>query len=212
VIRIAVAALCAALLAAALPSGNAAASPPSLLRPASLRATAPASYRVAFATTEGRFVVAVRRSSAPNGADRFYNLVRARFYDGVTFFRVVRGFVVQFGISSDPAVSRAWQQATIPDDPVRASNTRGTVTFATAGPNTRTTQLFVNLASNAALDAQGFAPIGRVTSGMGVVGRLYGGYGEQPTSAQRQIAEQGNAFLRATYPKLDRIVTARILG
>jgi peptidyl-prolyl cis-trans isomerase A (cyclophilin A) len=207
VIRVvAAAALCAAVVTA-----GAGAAPPQLLAPGSLHATAPASYRVAFTTTKGRFVVTVHRSWAPRGADRFYNLVRAGFYDGITFFRVLRGFVVQFGISGDPAVAKAWQTAQIPDDPVKTSNTPATITFATAGPNTRTTQVFLNLGANAALDAQGFAPFGRVTSGMGVVGRLYGGYGDQPAKQQQQIVEQGNAFLRKTYPKLDHIVTARVV-
>jgi peptidyl-prolyl cis-trans isomerase A (cyclophilin A) len=137
--------------------------------------------------------------------------VQAHFFDGVTFFRVVKGFVVQFGISPDPAVSKAWQNATIKDDAVKASNTPGSITFADAGPDTRSTQVFVNLGNNAGLDAQGFSPFGRVTTGMSVVKKLYGGYGEAPSSAQQQISEQGDAFLRKTFPKLDHIRTARIL-
>ena len=206
-IRLALVTVCAAAVA-----GVAAAAPPQLLHPASLHAKAPAVYRVSFKTTKGTFVVTVHRALAPRGADRFYNLVRARFFDGVTFFRVVKGFVVQFGISPDPAVSRAWQNATIKDDPVKASNTPGTITYADAGPNTRTTQVFVNLGNNAALDGQGFSPFGRVTTGMGVVDRLYGGYGDQPTNDQQQISSQGNAFLRKHFPKLDSIVTARLSG
>jgi peptidyl-prolyl cis-trans isomerase A (cyclophilin A) len=205
VIRLALVTLCAAAV-----TGVAAAAPPQLLHPASLHAKAPAVYRVAFKTTRGTFVVTVHRVWAPLGADRFYNLVRAHFFDGVTFFRVVKGFVVQFGISPDPAVSRAWQNATIKDDPVKASNTPGTITFADAGPSTRTTQVFVNLGNNASLDGQGFSPFGRVTSGMSVVDHLYGGYGEQPTNDQQQMSSQGNAFLRKHFPKLDGIVTARI--
>jgi peptidyl-prolyl cis-trans isomerase A (cyclophilin A) len=207
VIRLALVTLCAAVV-----TGVASAAPPQLLHPASLHAKAPAVYRVAFKTTRGTFTVTVHRAWAPLGADRFYNLVRAQFFDGVTFFRVVKGFVVQFGISPDPAVSRAWQTATIKDDPVKASNTPGTITFADAGPSTRTTQVFVNLGSNASLDGQGFSPFGRVTSGMSVVNHLYGGYGEQPTNDQQQISSQGNAFLRKHFPKLDGIVTARIAG
>jgi peptidyl-prolyl cis-trans isomerase A (cyclophilin A) len=153
----------------------------------------------------------VHRQWSPRGADRFYNLVRARFFDGDEFFRVVKGFVVQFGISGYPAVSSAWQNATIKDDAVKASNTRGTITFADAGPNTRTTQVFVNLASNASLDSQGFSPFGRVTRGMGVVDKLYAGYGEAVTNLQGEIAAQGNSFLRKHFPKLDRILKARIL-
>lgn len=205
-IRLALVALCAALVA----GGAAAAAPPQLLQPASLKAKAPAVYHVAFKTTRGTFVVTVHRAWAPRGADRFYNLVRARFFDGVVFFRVVKGFVVQFGISPDPAVSRAWQTANIKDDPVKTSNTPATITFADAGPNTRTTQVFVNLGNNAALDAQGFSPFGRVTSGMSVVNQLYSGYGEQPD--QQQMSAQGNAYLRKHFPKLDHILTARVAG
>jgi peptidyl-prolyl cis-trans isomerase A (cyclophilin A) len=205
-IRLALVLLCAAVLA-----GTAAAAPPSLLQPASLHAKAPAIYKVSFATTKGSFVVTVHRAWAPRGADRFYNLVQAHFFDGVTFFRVVKHFVVQFGISPDPKVSKAWQTANIKDDPVKAQNTPGTITFADAGPNTRSTQVFVNLTINASLDTQGFAPFGRVTSGMNVVDKLYGGYGEQPSQDQQQIATQGDAFLRKTFPKLDHIRTARIV-
>lgn len=203
-----------AVLYAAVITGAAAAAspPPQLLHPSSLHAKAPTVYDVSFKTTRGTFVVTVHRAWAPVGADRFYNLVRARFFDGVTFFRVVKGFVVQFGISPDPAVSKVWQNANLKDDPVKISNRPGTITYADAGPSTRTTQVFVNLGNNAGLDAQGFAPFGRVTGGMSVVNRLYGGYGEKPTNDQPQIAAQGNAFLRKTFPKLDSIVTARISG
>ena len=205
-IRLALVALCATVVTGAAT----AAPPPQLLHPASLHAKAPPTYRVAFKTTKGTFVVTVHRAWAPRGADRFYNLVRARFFDSVTFFRVVKGFVVQFGISGEPKVASAWQRATIKDDPVKASNTPGTITFATAGPDTRTTQVFVNYGNNASLDAQGFSPFGRVTNGMSVANRLYGGYGDQPTRMQQQIGTQGNAFLRKRFPKLDHIVTARI--
>lgn len=186
--------------------------PPALLHPAALTAKAPATYNVAFATTKGRFVVTVHRAWAPRGADRFYNLVRARFFDGAEFFRVVKGFVVQFGLSPYPQVSSAWQNATIKDDPVKTSNARATVTFAAApSPNTRTTQVFINLANNSSsLDTQGFSPFGKVTSGMGVVDKLYGGYDDTPTNDQPQIAAQGNAFLKKHFPKLDAILTARI--
>jgi peptidyl-prolyl cis-trans isomerase A (cyclophilin A) len=184
--------------------------PPALLHPHRLTAKAPNVYGVVFTTTKGSFTVTVHRKWAPRGADRFYNLVHARFYDGDEFFRVVKGFVVQFGISGYPTVSDAWRNATIKDDPVRTSNARGTITFADAGPDTRTTQVFINLASNASLDAQGFSPFGRVTSGMNVVDRLYAGYGEAVTNLQSQIAAVGNSFLRKRFPKLDRIITARI--
>ena len=169
-------------------------------------------YRVSFKTTKGTFVITVHRAWAPRGADRFYNLVRAHFFDGVTFFRVVKGFVVQFGISPDPAVSSAWQSATIKDDPVKASNTLGTITYADAGPNTRSTQVFVNLGNNAALDSRGFSPFGRVTSGMTVVDSLYSGYGEKPSGYQPQIVSGGNAFLRKRFPLLDRVLTARLVS
>jgi peptidyl-prolyl cis-trans isomerase A (cyclophilin A) len=205
VIRLALVVLCASVA-----TGVAAAAPPQLLHPESLHAKAPATYRVAFKTTKGAFVVTVHRAWSPRGADRFYNLVRAGFFDDVTFFRVVKGFVVQFGISGDPKVSKAWQQAAIKDDPVKTSNSPGTITFADAGPDTRTTQVFVNYGNNAALDTQGFSPFGRVTSGMSVVNRLYGGYGDQPTRMQGQITTQGDTFLRKRFPKLDHIVTARI--
>jgi peptidyl-prolyl cis-trans isomerase A (cyclophilin A) len=208
-IRVALVVLCAAALV--VTGIAAAASPPAkLLHPSALHAKAPAVYRASFATTKGTFVVTVHRAWAPRGADRFYNLVQAHFFDGVTFFRVVKGFVVQFGISPDPAVSKAWRTATIKDDPVKTSNTPGTITFADAGPQTRTTQVFVNLGNNASLDAQGFSPFGKVTSGMAVVDKLYGGYGDQPTGDQQQMSTQGNAFLRKTFPKLDGIRTARI--
>jgi peptidyl-prolyl cis-trans isomerase A (cyclophilin A) len=202
----------ASLATLAATAATAAAPPPALLHPAALKAKAPAVYTVAFTTTKGRFDVTVHRAWAPRGADRFYNLVRARFFDGVEFFRVVKGFVVQFGISGYPSVSSAWQNANIPDDPVKASNVRGTITFADAGPNTRTTQVFVNLASNTSLDAQGFAPFGKVTKGMSAVDKLYAGYGDQPTNTQPQIAAQGNAFLEKQFPKLDSVLTARVVA
>ena len=185
--------------------------PPALLQPAKLTARAPSTYAVEFDTTKGTFVVTVHRAWAPRGADRFYNLVKAGFFNGDEFFRVVKGFVVQFGISGFPKVSSAWQNADIADDPVKASNTPGTITFADAGPNTRTTQVFINLANNGPnLDGQGFAPFGRVTSGMSVVDKLYGGYGERVTNLQGQIASQGNAFLKKRFPKLDSVVRARV--
>jgi peptidyl-prolyl cis-trans isomerase A (cyclophilin A) len=189
-----------------------AAPPPSLLHPATLKAKAPAVYSVKFTTTKGPFVVTVHRAWAPLGADRFYNLVRGKFFDGVTFFRVVKAFVVQFGISPSPAISKLWTNNVIKDDPVKKSNIIGTITYADAGPNTRATQVFINLGDNTSLDAQGFAPFGQVTSGMSVVNKLYGGYGEQPTGAQDQMIHQGNAFLKKHFPKLDSIVTARLVS
>lgn len=185
--------------------------PPALLQPAALHAQAPATYNVAFKTTKGSFVITVHRTWSPRGADRFYNLVRAHFYDGNEFFRVVKGFVVQFGMSPYPQVSSAWQTATIEDDPVKTTNARATISFADSGPNSRTTQVFVNLAGNSRLDGYGFAPFGRVTAGMSVVDKLYGGYDDKPTNDQPQIAAQGNAFLKKHFPKLDAVVTARIV-
>src|SRR5690242_11177195 len=150
-----------------------------LLRPALLKAKAPANYKVKFVTTKGDFIVEVTRAWAPNGADRFYNLVKLGFYDGVRFFRAVEGFMVQFGLSSDPAVSGAWYRANIPDDPVVTGNKRGNITFAMAGKNSRTTQVFINYSDkNTRLDAMGFPAFGQVIEGMNVVDSLYKGYGE----------------------------------
>jgi peptidyl-prolyl cis-trans isomerase A (cyclophilin A) len=183
-----------------------------LLNPQALTAKAPQRFDVAFKTTKGDFTITVERAWAPNGADRFYNLAKSQFFDGVKFFRVVPKFVVQFGISPDPKVSAAWQNATIPDDPVTEHNVRGAVTFAAAGPDSRTTQLFINLGSNTRLDPTGFAPIGSVTGGMSVVARLYSGYADDPTSHQAEMQTEGNAWLDKSYPKLDSVKTARIVS
>jgi peptidyl-prolyl cis-trans isomerase A (cyclophilin A) len=183
---------------------------PALLKPASLTAKAPDVYEVKFATTKGDFVVQVTRSWAPIGADRFYNLVKHGFYNDAAFFRIVPGFIVQFGLGPDPAVNRAWKNANIKDDPVTQSNRPGTLTFATAGPNTRTTQLFINLGNNGGLDGQGFAPFGQVTSGMDVVQKLYSGYGERPD--QGSITSEGKAYLDKNFPQIDRIQTATIVS
>ena len=174
-----------------------------------MRATAPASYRVRFETSAGAFAVEVTRTWAPLGADRFYNLVRHGFFDGTRFFRVVPGFVVQFGLSGDPAINSRWRTASIPDDPVLQHNTRGTVTFATAGPATRTTQMFINFGDNTRLDGMGFSPLGSVVEGMDVVDRIYAGYGEQPD--QGRIEMQGNAYLRSQFPQLDSIAHATVV-
>src|SRR3984885_10895903 len=181
---------------------------PALLRPATLTAKAPDVYEVKFTTTKGDIVIQVTRSWAPIGADRFYNLVKHGFYNNAAFFRIVPGFIVQFGLSGDPAVNRAWKNANIKDDPVTQSNKPGTLTFATAGPNTRTTQLFINLGSNAPLDGQGFAPFGQVTSGMDVVQKLYSGYGERPD--QGSITNEGKPYLDKNFPNIDRIQSAAI--
>ncbi len=200
---------------AAFAQEKAAAAKPNLLDPRSLTAKAPETFRAKFTTTKGDFIIEVHRGWAPRGADRFYNLVRAGFFKDVAFFRVLSGFMAQFGISGDPAVARAWMQANIPDDPVTQSNKRGRVTFATAGPNTRTTQLFINFGDNAGLDSQGFAPIGEVVEGMNVVDSLYAGYGEGAPRGrgpdQGRIQAQGNAYLKSSFPQLDRIVSATIV-
>jgi peptidyl-prolyl cis-trans isomerase A (cyclophilin A) len=183
---------------------------PALLQPASLTAKAPDVFSVQFTTTKGDFVVEVTRAWAPLGADRFYNLVKHGFFTDAAFFRVVPGFIVQFGLSADPGVNKVWHSANIKDDPVTQSNRPGTITFATAGPNTRTTQLFINFGNNAPLDRQGFSPFGRVTSGMDVVQKLYAGYGEQPD--QGSITALGKAYLDKNFPKIDSIQSAKIVS
>ncbi len=178
---------------------------------ATLPPQAPDTYRVKFETTKGDFVVEVHREWAPLGADRFHELVLAEFYDDVKFFRAITGFMVQFGISGDPAVTSKWEHTQIPDDPVIKSNQRGFITFATSGPNSRTTQVFINFASNANLDGMGFAPFGEIVEGMDVVDALNQEYGGEPSSYQQQIRQQGNAFLEQAYPRLDAVKTARIV-
>jgi peptidyl-prolyl cis-trans isomerase A (cyclophilin A) len=186
-----------------------------LSNPAALTAQAPADYKVKFATSKGDFVVDVHRDWAPLGADRFYNLVKNGFYNDARFFRVISGFMVQFGISGDPKLAAAWREASIPDDPVKQSNTRGMITFATRGPNTRTTQVFIDYANNSRLDGMGFAPFGQVVSGMNVVDALYSGYGEGAPRGggpeQGRIQSEGNAYLTQAFPKLDYIKTATIV-
>lgn len=177
---------------------------------------APAVFRTRFETSKGVFVVETTRSWAPLGADRFYHLVRSGYFDNNRFFRVVTGFMVQFGVHGDPAVNKAWEPLNIADDSVSHSNERGTITFATKMvPNTRATQVFINLVNNHALDAMGFAPIGRVIQGMEVVDSLYAGYGESPPGGfgpnQMRLMEEGNSYLERNFPKLDFVRTARIL-
>jgi peptidyl-prolyl cis-trans isomerase A (cyclophilin A) len=181
---------------------------PSLMNPASLKEQAPATYKARFDTSAGAFVVTVTRAWAPNGADRFYNLVKNGFFDGTRFFRVVPNFMVQWGIQGDPDVQRNWANANIPDDPVKQSNNRGFITFATRGPNTRTTQVFINFKSNAFLDKQGFAPFGEVTEGMAVVDKINAEYGENPN--QGSIQNQGNAYLNKQFPNLTFVKKATI--
>ena len=182
---------------------------PALLDPAQATGTAPERFVVRFATTKGDFDVEVQRDWAPLGADRFFNLVRIGFYDGGRFFRVVPGFVAQFGKSSEAAVNKVWYGATIKDDPVRESNKLGYLTFATDGKDSRSTQLFVNLADNLNLDKKGFSPVGRVVKGMDVVKGLYGGYGEAPD--QNMLHFKGDRYLEENFPNLDRITAATIV-
>lgn len=186
-----------------------------LLHPATLQAKAPESYQVKFTTTKGDFVVKVTRAWAPLGADRFYNLVQHHFFDGASFFRVLPGFVVQFGLSAYPQVSQAWQSATIKDDPVKQSNRRGHLTFATGGANTRTTQVFINLGDNSRLDTMGFSPFGEVVQGLNIVELLYSGYGEGAPQGrgprQDLIGARGKAYLDNDFPKLDSIKTATLI-
>ncbi|HEY7246680.1 MAG TPA: peptidylprolyl isomerase [Xanthobacteraceae bacterium] len=185
-----------------------------LANPAALKEAAPPVYKVRFDTSKGTFVVEVHRDWAPNGADRFYNLVKNGFYDDTRFFRVIGGFMVQFGINGDPRISAPWREARIADDPVKQSNKRAYITFATSGPNSRTSQVFINFADNAALDRQGFSPFGQVVSGMNVVDALYSGYGEGAPSGrgpdQGRIQREGNAYLKKDFPSLDYIKKATI--
>lgn len=202
--------------AATAPPKAAAAPAAGLSDPSRAAARAPARFKVRFDTTKGPFVVEVTRTWAPHGADRFYSLVRAGYYDDVAFFRVIGDFMVQFGIHGDPAVNAVWRQARIPDDPVVQSNRRGMLTFATAGPDTRTTQIFINFKDNTGLDAQGFAPFGSVVEGLSVVDSLYSGYGEGAPSGmgpnQGRAQAEGNAYLRGSFPRLDFVKTARVVG
>jgi len=205
----------AAVLAAAIISGAASASGgPSLLDPSSLNARAPATFSARFKTTKGSFVVKVKRSWAPKGADRFYNLVKNGFYDDCRFFRVVPNFMVQFGINGDPATMARWRDAPINDDPVTQSNKRGYITFATAGPNTRTTQVFINFVDNGNLDSMGFAPFGRVVSGIEVVDALNAEYGEGAPRGrgpdQGRLQREGNAYLAKEFPRMDFVKKATI--
>ena len=181
-----------------------------LRNPATLTAKAPAMYKAKFDTSAGVFVIQVHRDWAPLGADRFYNLVSNGFYDDVRFFRVLDGFMAQFGMHGNPGIQAAWRNQQLKDDPVKQTNKRGYVSFATAGPNTRTTQVFINFEDNAPLDKQGFAPFGEVVEGMAVVDKLYSGYGRNNVPDQGRITTEGNAYLMKSYPKLDYIKKATI--
>lgn len=192
------------------PADSAVATPPAAATPAA--DAAPAQFNVRLETSKGPIVIAVHRDWSPNGADRFYQLVESGYYDDVRFFRVVPGFVVQFGMHGDPARNAQWSNNGLIDEPVKQTNKRGTVTYAKSGaPNSRTTQLFINLGDNAMLDQDGFAPFGEVVEGMSVVESLYSGYSDQPTGRQGEIAAEGNAFLKREYPNLDFIRTAKVV-
>jgi peptidyl-prolyl cis-trans isomerase A (cyclophilin A) len=214
-VRLCIVSVAAATLGMAGLSAGAGQGAGALKDPAALKETAPATYRASFDTSAGTFVVEVQRGWAPHGADRFYNLVKNGFFDNARFFRVIPNFMVQFGIHADPAVSAVWRNARIAVDPVKESNRRGYITYAMAGsPDTRTTQVFINFRDNAFLDKDGFAPFGRVVSGMDVVDKLYSGYGEGAPSGkgpeQGRIQMEGNAYLTKSFPNLDYIKKAAI--
>ncbi len=183
--------------------------------PAGLDAVSPDSFTVRFTTTRGPFDLKVHRDWSPRGADRIYYLVNARYYDGVRLFRVVPNFVVQFGMNGDTLVNRLWKDRRFPDDTAKRGNVRGTLSFATGGPNTRTTQLFINLEDNQRLDPLGFSVVAQVVAGMGVVDSLYQGYGDGPPlgkgPSQDTIGKEGEAYLARDFPKLDKVLTARVI-
>ena len=185
-----------------------------LANPAALNEPAPATFKAKFDTSKGVFVIEVTRAWAPQGADRFYNLVKNGFFDNTRFFRVIPNFMVQFGISGDPALNTKWRVARIPDDKPAQSNTRGMVSFATSGPNARTTQVFINFKNNSRLDPLGFAPFGKVVSGMNVVDALNGEYGEGAPDGrgpdQMRLQAEGNAYLAKDFPRMDFIKKATI--
>ncbi len=190
-------------------------SAPDFADPAKLTEKSPESFKVKFETTKGNFTVEVTRSLSPHGADRFFNLARSGYFKDVAFFRVIPGFMCQFGIHGDPKVSAAWRKAQIPDDTVKGSNTRGAITFATAGPNTRTAQLFISFGDNSRLDRTGFSPFGKVTEGMDVVDKINGEYGEGAPSGrgpdQNRIQMEGNAYLKKDFPNLDYIKSTTVV-
>ena len=184
--------------------------------PAKLTEKGPDTFKAQFDTTKGKFTIEVTRSLSPNGSDRFYNLVHSGYFTDVAFFRVIPGFMCQFGIHGDPDVAAKWANASIPDDPVKGSNTRGTITYAMAGPNTRSTQFFINFGDNIRLDGMGFSPFGKVTVGMDVVDKINGEYGDMPQQGGNgpdpgRMAHEGNAYLKKNFPNLDYIKSATIL-
>lgn len=181
-----------------------------------LSVAAPEKFQIKFGTSKGNFIMEVYRDWSPHGADRLYYLAKHNFYDGVRFFRVINGFMAQFGYHGDPEVSKIWGAMTIPDDPVKQSNLRGYVSYAmSALPNSRSTQLFINFVDNSRLDGRGFAPLGKIIAGMEVVDKLFSGYGEGAPRGrgpdQKRISEEGNNYLKKYFPKLDYIKKARIL-
>ncbi|NLI09366.1 MAG: peptidylprolyl isomerase [Elusimicrobia bacterium] len=186
-----------------------------LTNPAKASEKAPEKFKVKFKTTKGDFIVEAVREWAPKGTDRFYNLVKAGFFTDIAFFRVLDGFVAQFGIHGNPEISAIWRNQNIEDDPVKESNVKGTISFATAGPDTRTTQFFINYGDNSRLDDMGFSPFAKVVEGMDVVEKLYSGYGEGAPNGrgpnQAQIQRSGNEYLKAQFPKLDYIISASVI-
>ncbi|MBI5883876.1 MAG: peptidylprolyl isomerase [Elusimicrobia bacterium] len=205
--------------AGAKPAAEAKSSAPdkkALLEPGKATEKAPDVFRAKFSTTKGDFIVEAHRDWSPNGADRFYNLVKVGYFDGVSFFRVVKGFMVQFGIHGTPEVNMAWREANIMDDRVKTPNTRGTLTYAkTSNPNSRTSQIFINYGNNSGLDRDGFSPFGQVVKGMEVVDKLYDGYGDMPDFGghcpdQGRMQMEGDPYLKKDFPKLDYIKTARV--
>lgn len=183
--------------------------------PSKLTEKAPETFKVKFNTTKGDFTLEVTRAWSPLGADRFYNLVKAGYFTDLAFFRVISGFMVQFGIHGNPEVAAAWRPARIQDDPVKQSNKKGYISYAMAGPNTRTTQLFINYGDNDRLDGMGFSPFGKVAEGMNIVESIYSGYGEGAPSGmgpdQGRVQMQGNAYLKKDFPKMDYIKSAELL-
>lgn len=216
-VSFAIAITIASAIVAACSGADAPGADPKLTKPdqAALAAPAPDSFKVAFETSKGNFTVYAHRDWAPRGVDRFYHLVQAGYYDEVRFFRVLGGFMAQFGVHGNPRVNAAWEALRIEDDPVTQTNRRGRVSFAMGGPNTRTTQLFINYGNNANLDAMGFAPIGEVIDGMAVVDSLYANYGEGAPDGsgpdQGRIMAEGNTYLATGFPRLDFIRRARVV-
>ena len=202
--------------AAAEPAKPADGPHPGLMDPSQAKLSAPPKFKAKFETTKGDFVVEVTKEWAPKGADRFFSLVTIGYYTDIPMFRVIEGFMVQFGIHGDPKMNKVWRNASIPDDKVSQSNTPGMITFATRGPNTRTTQLFINYGQNARLDGMGFAPFGKVVEGMDVVNKVYSGYGEGAPRGrgpnQGRMQSEGNTYLKAEFPEMDYIKSISIVN